>query len=54
MGRGYEVHLYRQPKRIQDRVWESEQAYLVRWISQLPTPIGLFACDDDRGREVLA
>ena len=51
--RGYEVHLYRQPKRVQDRVWESEQAYLVRWISQLPTPIGLFACDDDRGREVL-
>ncbi len=51
--RGYEVHRYQQPKRIQDRVWESEQAYLVRWISQLPTPIGLFACDDDRGREVL-
>src|SRR3954462_440782 len=51
--RGYEIHIYRQPKRAQDRVWEREQEFLVRWISQLPTPIGLFACDDDRGREVL-
>src|SRR3954468_1707754 len=51
--RGYDVHLYRQPKRPQDRVWEREQEHLVRWISQLPMPIGLFACDDDRGREVL-
>jgi LacI family transcriptional regulator len=51
--RGFEVHLYQQPKRLQDRVWEREQEFLVRWISQLPTPIGLFACDDDRGREVL-
>jgi LacI family transcriptional regulator len=51
--RGYDVHVYRQPKRIQDRVWEREQDFLLRWISQLPTPIGLFACDDDRGREVL-
>jgi LacI family transcriptional regulator len=38
---------------LQDRVWEREQALLARWISKLPTPIGLFACDDDRGREVL-
>src|SRR4051812_36376994 len=51
--RGCDVHTYRQAKRPQDRVWESEQRYLVSWISKLPTPIGLFACDDDRGREVL-
>jgi LacI family transcriptional regulator len=51
--RGFEVHVYQQPKRLQDRVWEREQEFLVRWISQLPTPVGLFACDDDRGREVL-
>jgi LacI family transcriptional regulator len=36
-----------------DRVWEREQAILAKWISRLPTPIGVFACDDDRGREVL-
>jgi LacI family transcriptional regulator len=51
--RGFQVHIYRQPKRKQDCVWEREQAYLANWISELPTPVGLFACDDDRGREVL-
>jgi LacI family transcriptional regulator len=53
MGRGYEPYIYSAPKRPQDRVWEREQTLLARWISKLPTPIGLFACDDDRGREVL-
>ena len=51
--RGYDPHVYRQPRRLQDRVWEREQAHLAQWIGRLPTPIGLFACDDDRGREVL-
>lgn len=50
---GFKVHVYRQPKRARDRVWEREQAFLAEWIRDLPTPIGLFACDDDRGREVL-
>jgi LacI family transcriptional regulator len=51
--RGFEPFIYPIPKRPQDREWEREQALMVRWISKLPTPIGLFACDDDRGREVL-
>jgi LacI family transcriptional regulator len=51
--RGYQPHIYRQPKRPQDRMWEREQEFLARWIAGLPAPIGLFACDDDRGREVL-
>lgn len=34
-------------------VWEREQEFLAHWIGELPTPVGLFACDDDRGREVL-
>jgi LacI family transcriptional regulator, galactose operon repressor len=51
--RGFEPHIYPTPKRSRDRVWEREQGLMARWISKLPTPIGLFACDDDRGREVL-
>jgi LacI family transcriptional regulator len=51
--RGFMPHIYRQPKRPRDRVWEREQEFLAQWISELPMPIGLFACDDDRGREVL-
>jgi LacI family transcriptional regulator len=51
--RGFEPHIYPTPKARQDRNWEREQGLLARWIGKLPTPIGLFACDDDRGREVL-
>lgn len=51
--RGYEPYVYPIPKRPRDRLWEREQSLLARWISGLPTPVGLFACDDDRGREVL-
>jgi LacI family transcriptional regulator len=51
--RGFSACVYSYPKSRKDRVWEREQSHLARWISQLPTPIGVFACDDDRGREVL-
>jgi LacI family transcriptional regulator len=50
---GIEPYVYRQPKRRQDRSWEREQAILADWIRELPKPVGLFACNDDRGREVL-
>lgn len=33
--------------------WEGEQAAMCQWLAQLPKPLGLFACNDDRGREVL-
>jgi LacI family transcriptional regulator len=51
--RGFKPFVYPTPKKPHDRVWEREQALLSRWIARLPMPIGLFACDDDRGREVL-
>ena len=50
---GIEPHIYHSPKRSADRVWEKEQNILADWISRLPMPIGLFGCNDDRGREVL-
>ena len=50
---GFEPHVYRQPGKVRDRVWEKEQEILAHWIQSLPTPLGLFACNDDRGREVL-
>jgi len=50
---GYEAHVFRQPARPRDRVWEREQSILAKWMRALPTPVGLFACNDDRGREVL-
>jgi len=48
-----EPYIYAPPKLSKDRVWEREQAFLARWLRTLPLPIGIFACDDDRGREVL-
>lgn len=50
---GFEPHIYPQPPKPADRVWEKEQALIVKWLDQLPKPVGLFACNDDRGREVL-
>lgn len=50
---GFEPHVYRPPRRKADRKWTREQTILSRWIAELPKPIGLMACNDDRGREVL-
>ena len=50
---GFQPYVYSSPKLRRDRDWEREQSLLARWMDRLPTPIGVFACDDDRGREVL-
>lgn len=50
---GFEPHVYPLPQKAGDRVWEKEQALIVEWLRKLPKPVGLFACNDDRGREVL-
>jgi len=39
--------------RPKDREWGREQALMAAWLGRLPKPIGLMACDDDRGRQVL-
>jgi LacI family transcriptional regulator len=51
--RGIEPSVYTAPMLPRERLWEREQPKLARWMAGLPTPIGVFACDDDRGREVL-
>jgi LacI family transcriptional regulator, galactose operon repressor len=50
---GHGLHVYRQPSRRLDCVWEKEQIFLAEWLRSLPKPVGLFACNDDRGRQVL-
>ena len=51
---GHHVHLYQIPARqgIPLR-WEKEEPLLAKWLKTLPKPIGLMACNDQRGREVL-
>jgi len=50
----HDVHLFRMPVRqgIPLR-WEKEEPILAEWLKTLPNPIGLMACNDQRGREVL-
>jgi len=50
---GYEVSIYRQPKSNKDRVWTREQYFLADWLKSLPLPIGIFACNDERARNVI-
>lgn len=33
--------------------WEREHRRLANWLTNLPRPLGLMACNDDRGRQVL-
>lgn len=50
---GHVPVVYPQPKRRSDREWERELEIMADWLRKLPTPLGLFACNDDRGRQVL-
>jgi LacI family transcriptional regulator len=50
---GFEPYIYQSPRSKKDRDWEREQSILAEWIKQLPKPVGIMACNDDRGREVL-
>lgn len=49
---GFAVHVYPISQRNHSD-WGHEQTVLARWLSDLPKPVGLMACNDDRGREVL-
>ncbi|MAT71726.1 MAG: XylR family transcriptional regulator [Planctomycetaceae bacterium] len=51
--RGYEAHIYEPPRAKSKRGWEQEQSVLAEWLAELPKPIGIMACNDDRGRQVL-
>ncbi|TWU26701.1 Xylose operon regulatory protein [Novipirellula galeiformis] len=51
---GYDVKLF-QPRGggPYGPSWAKEQKQVVDWVRSLPKPIGIFACNDIRGREVL-
>ncbi len=50
---GFEALVYKSPRRRRDSDWYREQAVLRQWLAELPKPVGLMACNDARGREVL-
>jgi LacI family transcriptional regulator len=50
---GFKTSNYIQPKNKKNRGWEIEQKYVIEWIKTLPKPVGIFACNDDRGQHIL-
>lgn len=52
--KGSKIDIYNSPWLAKNaRPWEEEQEHLARWISNLPKPVGIFACNDVRGQQVL-
>jgi LacI family transcriptional regulator len=50
---GFAPRAFRTTRRKRKLHWAVEQESLAQWLRALPKPIGLMACNDDRGREVL-
>jgi LacI family transcriptional regulator len=50
---GLPCDVYPLPRSRAGREWAREQITLGRWLSDFPRPLGVLACDDDRGRQVL-
>ena len=50
---GFEVQFYKQPSSKQKRLWEFEQGIMIEWLRQLPKPVGLMTCTDDRSQNVV-
>ena len=39
--------------KIKEHFWEKEQQHARKWVEGLPKPVGIFACNDDRGQHIL-
>jgi LacI family transcriptional regulator len=50
---GYSTHCYKQPGGKGVSSWGEELPKLAAWLAQLPKPIGLMACNDDRSKQLL-
>lgn len=50
---GHDVIFYKPPKGNAKLSWEKDHVNLTDWVRQLPKPIGVMTCTDDRGRDVI-
>lgn len=50
---GFNTFLYDQPSDSKDISWQKEQKKMKVWLKNVAKPIGIMACNDDRGQEVL-
>ena len=49
---GFKTSVYKQPKSRANRLWFREEAVLAEWLRGLPKPVGIMACNDDRGQHI--
>src|SRR5439155_11720978 len=52
-GAGHACHTYARPEPGGGLTWEQEQDDVARWLAALPHPVGVLACNDVRGLQVL-
>lgn len=51
---GHAVHRYEGPGNLRGAAnWTAERQSMARWLRTLPKPLGLMACNDDRGEQVI-
>lgn len=50
---GFTTHIYCSPENKKIIDWENEQQHVSYWLRQIPKPVGVFACNDDRGQHIL-
>jgi LacI family transcriptional regulator len=50
---GYKIFNYAKSNSKKYSSWEKELKYIAEWLKTLPKPIGIMACNDDRGHHVL-
>ena len=50
---GYETYVYAPPNTRTSFDWEKEQRNVSEWVKILPKPVGILACNDDRGQHIL-
>ena len=51
--RGYTLSIFQQPRCSAKRRWETDQTLMADWLGKLTKPVGIMACNDDRGQHVL-
>ena len=51
--KNFNISIFHQPKTLSRRKWENEQTLMADWLKSLPKPIGIMACNDDRGQHVI-
>ncbi len=49
----YPIEIYTQPILDEKLTWDQEYNHLKEWVNGLPKPVGIMACNDDRGHQLL-